>query len=198
VYDETIRPGEVVATNPAAGNRAKLGDAVAVLVSNGPAPHTVPAVVGQPEAVGLAALGRSGVGLGSVTTSYVAGTPPGVILSTDPAPGASVPRDFPVNVVVSGSPATLTVPSVTGLLQASATSILSGQPFTVSVRSQAVPAGDPRAGRVISQSIPAGTAVEAATPLQLTVGVEPPPPVTTTTVPGTATTTPATTTTVKR
>jgi beta-lactam-binding protein with PASTA domain len=192
VYDETVRPGEVVATTPAAGNRAVLGAPVAVQVSNGPAPRTVPVITNQQQGPGLAQLGRSGVGLGKVTTSYAAGTAPGIILSTNPPGGSAVARDYPVDVVVSGSPATLTVPPVAGLLQASATSILTQASLTPSVRPTSVPAGDPRAGRVVSQSLPAGTAVATGTPVQLVVGVAAAPPTTTTTVPG-ATTVPPTT-----
>lgn len=189
VYDEVIRPGEVVSTSPAAGNRATPGAPVVVAVSNGPAPRIVPAIVDLPEAQGLAELGRSGVGLGTVTASYVAGREPGIVLSTDPVPGTAVPRASPVNVVVSGPPETLTVPSVTGLLQASASSIVSGAQLSPSIRNQTVPAGDARAGRVISQSLPGGTPVAAGTPLQLVVGVEAAPPTTTTTVAPAATTT---------
>ena len=203
VFDEAVRPGEVVATTPAAGNRAVPGAPVAVLVSNGPAPRTVPAVVDQTEADGLAALGRSGVGLGTVTTTFVQGKDPGIVLSTDPAPGSAIPRGYPVNVSVSGPPATLTVPQVSGLLQSSASTIVGSTTLSLSIRNQTVPAGDPRVGRVISQSIPGGSAVEAGTPLQLVVGVEAPPPTTTTppvaTTPTTTpTTTPATTTTTRR
>lgn len=187
-YDESVRPGEVLRTDPAAGNRADPGSTVTVYVSNGPAPHTVPPVTGQPIAQGFAALGRSGVGLGTVTTQTVDGQPPGVIVSTDPAAGVSVPRGYPVAVVVTPDGPSLTVPSVTGLLGSSATSALSGKGFTVSTRSQTVPYGDPRADRVIAQSIPAGTTVTSGISLQLTVAVALPPPTTTTTVPQATTT----------
>lgn len=188
-YDETVRPGEVLRTDPASGTRADPNANVTVVVSNGPAPHTVPDLVGQPVVQGLAALGRSGVGLGTVTTRTVDGQPPGVIVSTDPAGGTSVPRDQPVAVVVTPSGPTVVVPSVTGLLSASATEALSGAGFVVSVRNQAVPAGDSRGGRVIAQSIPAGTLVAGGLPLQLTVAVAPSPPTTTTTTAPQATTT---------
>lgn len=187
-YDESVRPGEVLRTDPAAGNRAGDSGKVAVFVSNGPAPRTVPELVDQPVAQGFAALGRSGVGLGDVTTQAAEGKAPGVIVSTTPGGGTAVPRGTPVAVVVTPDGPTLTVPSVTGLLSASATSALSGSGFTVTTWSQTVPFDDARAGRVIAQSIPAGTTVVAGLPLQLTVGVAAPPP-TTTTVPTAPTTT---------
>lgn len=187
-HDETVRPGEVLRTDPAAGSRAATSAPVTVFVSDGPAPHTVPDLAGQAIAQGFAALGRSGVGLGDVRTKAVDGTAPGVILSTDPAGGASVPRGFPVAVVVTPNVQTARVPSVVGLLSSSVGTALSGKGFVVSTRSQTVPFDDPRAGRVIAQSIPAGTAVTGTLPLQLTVAVAAPPPPTTTTVPQATTT----------
>ncbi|UDY34243.1 Stk1 family PASTA domain-containing Ser/Thr kinase [Dermatobacter hominis] len=187
-HDEVVRPGEVLRTDPAAGTRAGFGTPIAVIVSDGPAPHVVPGVVDQPVAQGFAALGRAGVGLGTVTTQVVAGKPPGVIVSTDPPAGASIPRDYPVNAVVTEAAPSLTVPSVTGLLQATATKALSSSQLAVSVRNQSVAFDDARAGRVIAQSIPPGTPVSIGTPLQLTVAVAAPPP-TTTTVPQAPTTT---------
>lgn len=189
-HDEKVRPGEVLRTDPAAGNRAVPGAAVNVLVSDGPAPHQVPAIVDQPIAQGFAALGQAGVGLGAVSTVSAEGKVPGVIVSTDPPAGTSVPRDQPIAVVVTESLPSLTVPSVTGLLQATATKALVDSQLTVSVRTQSVPYDDARAGRVIAQSIPAGTAITAGTKLQLTVAAAAAPPVTTTTtVPGATTTT---------
>ena len=186
-YDELVRPGEVLRTDPATGTRAALGAPIAVIVSNGPAPHVVPNVVDQPIAQGFAALGRAGVGLGTVTTQVVEGKPPGVIVSTDPPAGASIPRDYPVSAVVTEAAPSLTVPSVTGLLQATATKALESSRLTVSVRSQSVPFDDARAGRVIAQSLPAGTPVAIGTPRQPPgAGAAPPPP---TTVPQSTTTT---------
>jgi len=188
-HDEKVRPGEVLRTDPAAGNRAVTGAAVNVLVSDGPAPHVVPAIVDQPIAQGFAALGQAGVGLGAVSTVSAQSRVAGVIVSTDPPAGTSVPRDQPIAVVVTESLPSLTVPSVTGLLQATATKALSDSQLTVSVRSQTVPYDDARAGRVIAQSIPAGTAVNSGTKLQLTVAAAAAPPTTTTTTVVGATTT---------
>lgn len=186
-YDEVVRPGEVLRTDPAAGSRAQPGATVTVLVSNGPAPHTVPDITGQDLAQGFSALGRAGVGLGEVSTVGADGRAPGVVVSTDPPAGSSVPRDQPVAVVVTESAPVSRVPSVTGLLQATATRALSSSGLVVSVRTQTVPFDDSRAGRVIGQSVPAGTPYISGTLLQLTVAAAAPPP-TTTTVPQAPTT----------
>lgn len=187
-YDDEVRPGEVLRTDPAAGARADTGAPVRVIVSNGPAPRVVPPVVDQPIAQGFAQLGRSGLGLASVSTEVVEGKAPGVILSTDPPAGASAPPGTPVAVTVTEAAPELVVPSVTGLLQASARTALADSGLVVMTWSQTVPFDDARAGRVIAQSVPAGTTVSSGTPLQLTIAVAAAPP-TTTTVPQASTTT---------
>ena len=71
---ETVRPGEVIGSSPAAGTDAQPGSTVAILVSTGPAPRTVPAVVDQPGATGAAEIARAGLGIGPVTERHVEGT----------------------------------------------------------------------------------------------------------------------------
>ena len=187
-HDEVVRPGEVLRTEPAAGTRAPPGATIDVLVSAGPAPHVVPDITGQEVAQGFSALGRAGVGLGAVSTVAADGRPAGVVVSTDPPGGTSVPRDQPVAVVVTESTPVTSVPSVTGLLQATATKALASSGLVVSIRTQSVPFDDSRGGRVIAQSIPAGTPYVSGVPIQLTVAVAAAPP-TTTTVPQDSTTT---------
>ncbi|HNH96513.1 MAG TPA: PASTA domain-containing protein, partial [Microthrixaceae bacterium] len=107
---------------------------------------------------------------------------------TDPPAGSAVPRDQPVDVVVTESAPSLIAPSVTGLLRSSAAEALADSPLVISYRNQTVAFDDSRSGRVIAQSIPAGTPVSPGMQLQLTVAVAAAPP-TTTTVPGATTTT---------
>lgn len=195
VPDETIRPGEVVGTVPAAGVPTRAGTPVIVQVSSGPAPRTVPPVVDLPMAVALADIGRAGLGLGEVTRRYVEGREPGIVLSTDPAPGSEVPRDLPIDVEVSGPPPKVRIPSLLGLTRANATRIANGvDGVEVRVRVTTLAPGDARAGRVVRQSLPVDTLVNPGTILELVVGEVPPPPTTTTTVPAggaPTTTTPA-------
>jgi len=182
---ESVRPGEVIGSSPAAGTDAQPGSTVAILVSTGPAPRTVPAVVGQPGATGAAEIARAGLGIGPVTERHVAGTEPGLIIATDPAPGTQAPRDTPVSVVVSAPAESARAPALAGLLEATARTVASQGGFGISTRAQRLPAGDGRIGRVISQDIPPGTAVSPGLTLGVVVGVAPPPPPTTTTVPTT-------------
>ncbi|MFZ4517449.1 MAG: PASTA domain-containing protein [Microthrixaceae bacterium] len=178
VPDDVVRPGEVIGTRPAAGGRAGAGSEVVVLTSAGPAPRTVPPIVGGPQGPGLSQLARAGLGLGPVTSEYRPGVESGVVLATDPPPGTPLPPRTPVAVTVSAPAPTLTAPSLVGLLQATAERVVPSE-LPLSARGRQLAPDDTRAGRVLEQSVPAGTPVAPGTPIQVVVGVAPPPPPTT-------------------
>jgi beta-lactam-binding protein with PASTA domain len=196
VYDEEVPQGDIVGSVPATGARAVPGQSVKVLVSKGPEPRTVPDLVGQPSAEAFVALGRAELEVGRVVRRETAGAEPGTVVSTSPEGGATAPRGFPVQVVVAAEPGSVDVPDLVGFTQASATRIASDLGLKVSVRTEAVTAGDRRAGRVISQSPVANSPSSPGGSVTITVGAVPAPTTTTT-----STTTPggsATTTTALR
>jgi serine/threonine-protein kinase len=195
VFDEAIRPGEVVGSVPAADARAAPGSTVVVRVSQGPAPRTVPEVAGRTLGEASVELARADLAVGEVTEQYAPDQTPGVVVSSDPAAGAQVPRDQPVGLVVTSVEPPVRVPDLVGLTSASAVSVAKDVGLTTSVRNQELSAGDTRIGLVISQSQVAGSRVASGTAVQVTVGIVAVPTTTTastTTVPG------ATTTTVRR
>jgi serine/threonine-protein kinase len=195
VPDESVRPGEVVGTVPAAGVRTRADTPVVVQVSSGPAPRTVPAVVDVTVAEAIAAIARAGLGLGQVTRQYVEGRDAGAVISTDPAPGTAAPRDYPVNLTVTGPPPPVRVPGLVGLTRANATSVAgSVSGLDVRVRIQTLTPGDDRNGRVVRQSLPPDAEVPPGTILEVVVG-QVPTPTTTTTVPAAGSGTGASTTT---
>jgi serine/threonine-protein kinase len=144
---------------------------VALTVSNGPAPRVVPALVGTDLNSSLVALGRSGLGIGSITRTYKAGQPEGIVLSTDPAAGAQVPRELPVDLSVTGPAPTSTVPSMTGLLQATAESLARSAGVHLDEVTKAVPPGDASAGRVVSQGVPPFADVPTGSSVQVMIAV---------------------------
>mgnify|MGYP006278931493 CR=1 FL=1 len=170
VPSDVIRPGEVVGTLPAAGARAPSSGAVVLEVSDGPAPRTVPEIVGSPVGPGLSSLGRAGLGLGDVTTVVRDGVEPGTVLEVRPGPGTELGPMSPVDVVVSGSPDPVTAPPLVGLLRASAEQV-AGDRFPLRVRERPVAANDPLVGRVIEQSVPVGTPAPPGTAIEIVVGV---------------------------
>ncbi len=170
VSSDLVRPGEVVATRPAAGARAPASGVVVLEVSDGPAPRIVPEIVGSPVGPGLSSLGRSGLGLGEVTTVVRDGVEPGTVLEVRPGPGSELGPMSPVDVVVSGTADPVTAPPMVGLLRSSAEQV-AGDRFVLRVRERPVAPNDPLVGRVIEQSIPVGTPTSPGTAIEITVGV---------------------------
>lgn len=170
VPNETVRIGEVVATNPDAGERAVEGQTVDLEVSSGPAPRTVPDLVNRQLNDGLVELGRAGLGVGEIDAEARDGVADGTILAIDPASGSKVPRQTPVNLVVAGEDRSVTVPFVTGLSVDAAQEVLESVGLEVTVSAAAVGAGSPLAGIVINQDPAPSSKVSRRGTVTLEVG----------------------------
>ena len=134
--DENVAKGDVVAVRPTSAPDAKgqvpRGTVVDLVVSDGPAPRTVPpGLLGRPVPEVEAAL--KGVQLSAAPTlDYNPGVAPGSVISVDPPSGIEVPRGTAVQVVVSRGPAPVAIPNVAGKSVAEATSTLRAAGFGVS------------------------------------------------------------------
>ena len=95
--------GAVVWQDPPPGMVMPPGTAVQVVLSAGPAPATVPDVVGLAEPYAERILEAAGLKLGGVD-SVQGGQEAGVVLATRPASGNGRPRGSRVDLVVSGGP----------------------------------------------------------------------------------------------
>jgi len=102
--DNRLAKGEVVATLPAAAARVRKGSSIEIISSAGPRMIAVPQVSGQPLANAQAALRRAGLTPGAVTSQVSATIAAGIVISTNPAAGASWPQPQPVKITVSGGP----------------------------------------------------------------------------------------------
>ena len=109
----TVPAGLVISQSPAAGSSVAAGTAVALVVSLGPAPVSVPVpnVVGLTQTDAQTAITNAGLTVGAVTTSSSTTVPAGQVISQNPAAGASVATGTAVALVISSGPA-LTGPSV--------------------------------------------------------------------------------------
>lgn len=175
-FDEVVPTGRVIRSEPPGGTRAVAGSAVVVIVSLGPAPRTVPAVVGTPIVEGFAAIGRADLEIDRVRERTVDADEVGRVLATDPPAGAQVPRDLPIEVTVGVARPLVQVPDLVGMTSAAAAEVAAGAGVDVRTRTEAVPAGDPRAGRVIRQDPLAGTWLTPGASVTVTVGLAPAPP----------------------
>ncbi|MHB1597358.1 MAG: Stk1 family PASTA domain-containing Ser/Thr kinase [Acidimicrobiales bacterium] len=125
-YDETVPAGVVVSSAPRAGDVA-YGSVVRVVVSEGPAPRTIPTGLdGAPYATASADL--TGLRLVPVEVhAYSDAVPSGDVVATVPpggTPGIAVGTS--VRVVVSLGPRTVQVPSVKDLSIDAAIALLQG------------------------------------------------------------------------
>ena len=157
VYDNLVRKGAAVRTDPGSGQRARKGATVRLFVSNGPRLYSLPDLAGKNRTAAktaLAALVQAGV-----VVSYTAvaddATPKGLVVRSDPEPGTDVHSGSAVTVFMSTGPPLIAVPDVRGKSQQDATAALTGLGFSVSdaeETSNTVPAGT-----VIKQSPSGGT-----------------------------------------
>ncbi len=128
---------------------------------------TVPNVVGDTSSVAAQTLQNDNLTVGT-TTFHTSSQPRGIVLSTNPASGASVSKNSTVNLVVSGGPNVpiVTVPSVKGKQLATAIQLIQAAGLTYKVRN--VGSTQP-VGTVLDQNPAGGAKVKATVPVQLTV-----------------------------
>jgi serine/threonine-protein kinase len=184
VSDEKVPAGEVISVDPDPGTQVPVNSQVTLTVSSGPKLRTVPDVMGKDVTQALVAIGRAGLEAGTITRVYRDGQPAGVVIGVDPGVGAQKARNWPVNLTVTGPPPSSTVPTLVGLSQETATSLVSDADLVPQVLTTEFPAGDPQIGRVVSQNIPPFGSVPSGTTVQFVVGVAAGSSATTTTIAG--------------
>jgi len=171
----SVAAGDVMSQNPAAGAGVNPGTAVDLVISDGPAPVSVPNVVGLAQAAAEAAIVAADLVVGNVTTAGSTTVDIGDVISQDPTGGTSVDQGTSVDIVVSTG---VVVPDVTGTAQAAAEAALIAASLTVgnvtTAFNPSVPIGD-----VISQNPSGGASADPGAPVDLVVSVDVPPDVVT-------------------
>ena len=156
VYDETIPAGEVVSTDPLAGQEVRRGSDVTVRVSRGPERYAVPPLVGTPAEAAQAALEDTLLTLGEVTEAFSEEVEEGLVISTEPEEGVDLRRGDPVSLVVSKGREPITVPTVAGETVEDATTAIEDAGLVVEVAESQYSTSVAN-GRVISQNPSEGT-----------------------------------------
>lgn len=151
-YDEKIPVGFVVTTDPKPTSLLKRDQPVDLVVSKGPAPVKIPDLTGKTLAAATAALTKLGLKVTS-TEDYSKTVAKGSVVSSNPKPGATLPKGGSVALVVSKGPPLVLVPDVYRVPEAEARATLRKAGFNVVVT---YPIGFTPFGRVVSQSVDAG------------------------------------------
>jgi beta-lactam-binding protein with PASTA domain len=182
----TKAAGVVLEQQPADGTRVDEGEAVQLVVSQGPARETVPDLVGEQLNQALDDLNEAG--FDSQVRQVFSEEASGVVVRQQPAAGAELKEGETVTLQVSKGPRPVPVPDVVGQQASEATSVLREAGFQVNVVT--VPSREP-AGTVVAQSPAAGTVPEPGTAVRLNVAREGSDQTTTTTTTGPTPTQPA-------
>jgi serine/threonine-protein kinase len=148
-------PGTVIATLPAAGEKAAKGSAVEVTVAKAP-DVTIPPVVNLDQVQAQQLLTDAGLSV-TVTAQPHDSIPAGKAIATNPPAGTKVPKGTAVQLLVSNGPTTVPVPNVVGQPCQSGANQLTAAGFNVSITG--VQTGNVSAQNPSSGSHPPGTVV---------------------------------------
>ena len=162
--DETIEAGTVLEATidgvPAQpGSEFLTGTAIDLLVSSGPAPRSIPPLVGLTVEAARIALEAENLQL-TTAESYSESVGEGLIISMDPAAGASVARGSTVTVTVSLGRPFVTVPDVAGLVVSEAIDRLKADGFEVEINGTI-------GSEVITTRPVAGSSVRSGTSIEI-------------------------------
>jgi serine/threonine-protein kinase len=127
----------------------------------------VPPLANLEQAAAEKAITDAGLTVGTVDVAASTTVPEGVVVSSDPSSGASVDKGSKVNLVVSGGPDTIQVPSVIGLTEQRARDTLQRAGFT-SVNSRQTDSLE-KAGNVVAVDPGEGEQAAPNTPITLQV-----------------------------
>ena len=155
-FDEAVKPGYVMASNPRPGADVRRGSVVTLTVSQGPERYSVPSLVGHSQAEATTALRNNHLTVGSVRQAYDEKIPAGQVVSTSPAAGTRLKRNAAVDLVVSQGRQPISVQDFTGKPADQAVSALTGAGLRVDATQQQFSDTVPQ-GSVISQNPPGGT-----------------------------------------
>jgi beta-lactam-binding protein with PASTA domain len=160
----------VIAEDPGAGSKAKKGSTVTLTVSDGAPSQVVPAVDGMTETVAVHTLQHAGFSKIDVVRKSSDSVRRGLVISTTPEGGNTLPVDQRVRVNVSSGPAKVAVPDVVGLQEDEATTLLSDKDLVSVTKQQS---SDQSEGTVIAQDPPSGARVPKGGRVTITVSKGP-------------------------
>jgi serine/threonine-protein kinase len=162
--ESDVPEGQVIETDPSAGDEAEKGSTVTIYVSLGPGTIAVPDVEGQPVAKARDKLRQAGF-TSSVQKQASSSVKAGLVISANPRPGTQVETGTNVTLIVSTGVATETVPDVVGMARADAAAQLKQAGFVVSQKG--TNSNEPE-NQVLRQSPAAGTEKKLGSVVRIT------------------------------
>jgi serine/threonine-protein kinase len=164
---EEVPEGQVIRQEPAAQAQSTAGATVTLVVSSGSSRVEVPNVVNATEGEARQRLADAGLKVGRVTRQPSEGVERGRVIESRPGATERVAPGSAVELVVSGGPEEVTVPSVVGETEQAARARLRAQGFEVEV--ERVDTDDQTQDGVVQEQDPPAEA--AATERRVTIVV---------------------------
>ncbi|MHA7295433.1 protein kinase domain-containing protein [Arthrobacter sp. HLT1-21] len=132
-YSAVVEDGLVISQAPAAGEQARRGTAVSLVISQGPEPLDVPVVTGQPRDDAVAAIDETGlVAAVAPEGENHPDIPAGAVVGQSPS-GGQLTRGETVRLTLSLGPRLIEVPNVFSEREEAAVAELEAAGFTVVV-----------------------------------------------------------------
>jgi serine/threonine-protein kinase len=155
-FDETIKAGLVIATDPPAGREVGQGSTVTLKVSQGAERYGVPRLVGHSQAEAEKRLTEAKLAVGAVSQAFSEKLAAGQVVSTSPAADTPVKRATAVALVISKGRQPIALVDWTGKPADQAVNALSDAKLKVDATKQDFSDTIPK-GSVVSQAPPSGT-----------------------------------------
>jgi len=169
---DTVEPGIIISQDPQAGEEVEPGTAVNIVVSLGIAEVAVPDLTEMPEQAAIDILKSSeDLEYDRTIDEYNAEVEKGLVIRTEPAAGATVPKGTSVILYVSAGVEQVKVPDVTGETIANATAEL--ESIGLKVKTTESFSDTVAKGSVISQSPDANVVLEAGSTVTLEISKGP-------------------------
>lgn len=154
-YSETVPAGEIISTDPGAGERVLDDGTVSALVSKGKERYNMPEVTGLSEQDAATTLTGRNLAVGDITRRFSEQVDKGVVIRASEDQGSKLRRDTEVGLVISKGRRPIDVPELVGRPEDKAVAALEGAGLAPAVSEQfdnEVPDGE-----VISQQPADGT-----------------------------------------
>jgi serine/threonine-protein kinase len=163
VFDDDVRAGLVVGSDPEAGTEIRKYEQVSLFVSKGPQLFPLPQLPGKSLDSAKEALSGAEMALGKVTEKFDEEAPAGTVLAQSPAAGTQVRHGTPVSLTVSKGPQPIPVPNVRGQEQAAAFRAIETAGLVAVVADKTVNDRNIPKGSVVKQEPASGTLTRGGT-----------------------------------
>jgi eukaryotic-like serine/threonine-protein kinase len=159
----------VVRQSPPPGEEMKVSQDAHVVLSLGPQTVKIPAIEGQSMRAARISLLQAGLQLGEVTSIYLRGTHPDIVLKQDPPEGTTASSPH-VDLLVSSADHQpfYVMPNVVGMEQQDANRTLAVAGLKIAKLNHIGQAGAPK-GTIVGQNPPGGDRIAADTTVELGV-----------------------------